>query len=264
MNATHFDAAAPDSRKALLDAVNAYLTRTGMAPSAFSGAALDNHPSFVAGLRDGADVRLDTADSVLARMGEPPIGPRFRAEVRACIGVTGTKPYVLGEEALGDPSFVTRLLDGALPMLSTVDTVRAWMAKDADEAVLRAMEVAAARALARAAKSAGEEPTGMKDRMMDDRMMNTGAAADYLGLSPRTLDTYRWAGTGPDFYKMGRRVCYRRSGLDEWAAERRRRSTSDDGGGNGRTRRRPRRPRDGAPAKPGVPSAGKEGDRPEV
>ena len=68
---------------------------------------------------------------------------------------------------------------------------------------------------------------------MNEPMIDTRAAGEYLGLSPRTLDTYRWAGIGPDYYKMGRRVCYRRSRLDKWADERRRRSTSDDGGGDG-------------------------------
>ena len=85
-------------------------------------------------------------------------------------------------------------------------------------------------------------------------MIDTRAAGEYLGLSPRTLDTYRWAGIGPDYYKMGRRVCYRRSRLDKWADERRRRSTSDDGGGDGDRLRRA-----GYPGSPGPHFGGPAG-----
>ena len=42
-------------------------------------------------------------------------------------------------------------------------------------------------------------------------------AADLLRLSPRTLERYRVAGTGPKFVKAGRRVLYRRSDLEDWA-----------------------------------------------
>ena len=54
-------------------------------------------------------------------------------------------------------------------------------------------------------------------------------AAEYLGLSPRTLDRYRVSGDGPVFYRFGGRVRYRREDLDGWAATRKRRSTADDG-----------------------------------
>ena len=160
MNAMLFDEAAPDSRKALKDAIDAYLAETGMAPSAFGRKALDNYPSFVARLRGCADVRMDTADKVLGWLGKPQIGPRFRAGLEAHMGVTGTKPYLLGEQALGDPSFVTRLLGGGSAMLSTVDAVRAWVVADADEAALRAMDDSAAKA-ADAAKPMAEERTDM-------------------------------------------------------------------------------------------------------
>jgi len=58
---------------------------------------------------------------------------------------------------------------------------------------------------------------------------STPLAADYLGLSPATLETLRIRGGGPTFSKLGRRVVYQREDLDAWLAERKRRSTSDPG-----------------------------------
>ena len=54
-------------------------------------------------------------------------------------------------------------------------------------------------------------------------------AADFLGLSRKTLDRLRVSGGGPVFHKFGRRVRYARRDLEDWAASRRRASTSDDG-----------------------------------
>ena len=59
--------------------------------------------------------------------------------------------------------------------------------------------------------------------------LNTGEAADHLGLSPRTLERYRVSGDGPVFLKFGGLVRYLPEDLDEWARSRRRTSTSDDG-----------------------------------
>jgi hypothetical protein len=58
---------------------------------------------------------------------------------------------------------------------------------------------------------------------------STPLAADYLGLSPATLETLRIRGGGPPFSKLGRRVVYRREDLDAWLALRRRKSTSHEG-----------------------------------
>ncbi len=52
-------------------------------------------------------------------------------------------------------------------------------------------------------------------------------AAAYLRLSPRTLERHRVAGTGSVYVKLGRRVLYRRSDLDDWAASRTFGSTSE-------------------------------------
>ena len=61
------------------------------------------------------------------------------------------------------------------------------------------------------------------------RYLSTREAADYLGLSARTLDRYRVSGEGPVFHRFGGRVRYLREDLDAWAKARRRASTADDG-----------------------------------
>ena len=56
---------------------------------------------------------------------------------------------------------------------------------------------------------------------------DTRRAADYLALSPRTLDGYRVSGDGPAFHRFRNRVRYRRSDLDVWAAKRRATTTAE-------------------------------------
>lgn len=59
--------------------------------------------------------------------------------------------------------------------------------------------------------------------------LTTQAAAEYLSLSPRTLEKHRVTGTGPHFRKHGGKVVYRRQDLDDWSARGDRVSTSDPG-----------------------------------
>ena len=224
------------------DTVRAYLERTGTAPARLGIDALGD-PSFVLRLERGREPRLDTADKVLAFMGEAPVGDAFRREVDGFVAVTRTKPYVLGLDAAGDPSFVARLRRGASPRLDTAERVRRWMA-----ARCTGSERAAMRdALAGAPAGADNDEDRGGDVAVNDRAtqyMGTREAAALLGLSPRTLDRYRVTGEGPAFHKFGTRVRYARADLEDWAAQRRRTSTSDDGGdddpGNGRGGRRPR------------------------
>ena len=115
----------------LRGAVTAFLDRTGMPPARLGQASLGD-PSFVMRLKRGRIPRLDTADKVLAFIGEEPVGPAFRAEVEAFIRITRTKPYLLGLDAAGDPSFVARLRSGASPRLDTAARVRTWMAAHSD------------------------------------------------------------------------------------------------------------------------------------
>ncbi|MXU66054.1 helix-turn-helix domain-containing protein [Rhodobacteraceae bacterium KN286] len=51
-------------------------------------------------------------------------------------------------------------------------------------------------------------------------------AADFLCQSIRTLQKWRVTGFGPQFYKPGRSVRYRRRDLRDWAEARRHASTS--------------------------------------
>ncbi len=122
---------APQFREAVED----WLKRTGMAPARLAAEALGD-PSFVQQLRlrRGRVPRMDTADKVLAFIGEAPVGPAFRAEIEAFIEITRTKPYVLVLDATGDPSFVARLRRGVSPRLDTVGLVCAWMAARCSEA----------------------------------------------------------------------------------------------------------------------------------
>ena len=59
--------------------------------------------------------------------------------------------------------------------------------------------------------------------------ITTAQAAACLGLSPRTLESYRCRGGGPPYYDLGGVVRYLLSDVVKWASKRRRRSTSDDG-----------------------------------
>ena len=52
-------------------------------------------------------------------------------------------------------------------------------------------------------------------------------AAMRLTLSERTLERWRVSGEGPPYAKLGRRVLYRQSDLDEWIAARVVGSTSE-------------------------------------
>jgi hypothetical protein len=52
-----------------------------------------------------------------------------------------------------------------------------------------------------------------------DPMLNEAQAAEYRGLSPKTLQQERWLGKGPRFIRQGRRIVYRRSDLEQYLAE---------------------------------------------
>ena len=59
------------------------------------------------------------------------------------------------------------------------------------------------------------------------RYLTNDEAADYLRLSPRTLEKQRVIGGGPRFRKFGRRVMYAISDLEAWADARSFEMTSD-------------------------------------
>ncbi len=220
----------------LRDTVRAWLKRTGTPPARLGADALGD-PSFVLRLMRGRVPRVNTADKVLAFIGEEPVGPVFRAEIEAFIETTRTKAYVLGHDAAGDPSFVARLSRGASPRLDTVARVRAWMAAHCGEAERAAIRAAVAGATAGAVRSNAAEcnttPTnnnegGTSMSEQPTHYLGTREAAAFLRLSPRTLDRYRVTGEGPAFHKFGTRIRYAHADLEDWAAARRMTSTSDD------------------------------------
>jgi len=49
-----------------------------------------------------------------------------------------------------------------------------------------------------------------------NQLLNNEEAARYLGMSPDTLPRWRWAGTGPRFLKVGRKVKYRLTDLENY------------------------------------------------
>ena len=53
--------------------------------------------------------------------------------------------------------------------------------------------------------------------MQNETFLTQEEAARVLRLSPRTLERHRLTGNGPPFVKIGRRVLYRRSDIDDWA-----------------------------------------------
>ncbi|HIE0871580.1 TPA: helix-turn-helix transcriptional regulator [Pseudomonas aeruginosa] len=59
------------------------------------------------------------------------------------------------------------------------------------------------------------------------RYLTNDEAAEYLRLSPRTLEKQRVIGGGPRFRKFGRRVMYAVADLNVWADQRSFEATSD-------------------------------------
>ena len=60
-------------------------------------------------------------------------------------------------------------------------------------------------------------------------VLDTKAAANFVGLSPSTLTKLRITGYGPRYSKLGRRVVYSTSDLISWLYDNKRSSTSDTG-----------------------------------
>jgi hypothetical protein len=62
--------------------------------------------------------------------------------------------------------------------------------------------------------------------MLEESMLRTPQAADYLGVSPATLAKWRVLGGGPSYKKLGRVVVYDPDDLRLWLEECSHRSTS--------------------------------------
>lgn len=67
-----------------------------------------------------------------------------------------------------------------------------------------------------------------QDRRGWQSYFDTRAAAEYLSLSPKTLEKLRWSGGGPAYYRLGG-IRYLQCDLDAWRESRRHTSTSDPG-----------------------------------
>ncbi len=61
-----------------------------------------------------------------------------------------------------------------------------------------------------------------------DGFIDEAAAAEFLRQSIRTLQKWRVTGFGPQFYKTGRSVRYRRRDIDAWATDRAKQHTSEN------------------------------------
>lgn len=63
-----------------------------------------------------------------------------------------------------------------------------------------------------------------------DAFISEGPAADFLELTPRTMQKWRQVGGGPEYFVISERcIRYTRRLLKRWADARLRRSTSDPG-----------------------------------
>jgi hypothetical protein len=73
----------------------------------------------------------------------------------------------------------------------------------------------------------------LKNATVASPLYTTPEAAQYVALSPKTLEKLRCIGGGPEFVRLGggagggRMVRYEREALDRWIARGRRRTTSD-------------------------------------
>ncbi len=67
----------------------------------------------------------------------------------------------------------------------------------------------------------------MQPSFVPPRYLRTDEAAQFLGLSPRTLEKHRTYGTGPIYRKLGGRVVYAVPDLQQWADSGTASSTSD-------------------------------------
>lgn len=225
----------------VVNLVMAFLDRSPLNDGQFGRKAV-NHGGFVASLRKGAIPKLDIADRALRFMGEPMIGPAFRAEIATFLVVTGTRGSTLGQRALGNPDFVRRLNEGRSPRLDTVQKVRAWMRETAsfgeraeiaraiadpavsdpalnpDPGAVNALAEGKSRADAESEGRVGESVRAIKEKIL----LTPTEAAAYLNLKPVTLGRYRAAGDGPTYCKLGGRVRYFRADLLAWAWARRR------------------------------------------
>ena len=59
------------------------------------------------------------------------------------------------------------------------------------------------------------------------KLLNTDQAAEYMRISPRTLQDWRLSGNGPRFHKLGRLVRYGISEIDSWLVQNQHQNTTE-------------------------------------
>lgn len=67
--------------------------------------------------------------------------------------------------------------------------------------------------------------------MLVEKLLRTEDVATLLGVPAKTLEMWRYRGTGPRFVKLGRLVRYAESDLAEWMLSRTRSNTAEQGRG---------------------------------
>jgi len=65
---------------------------------------------------------------------------------------------------------------------------------------------------------------------MEERHINAYQLGKRWGISPKTLDRWRWQGLGPHFLKIGSKVVYRLSDIEAYEAQNVRTITDKDKG----------------------------------
>ena len=60
------------------------------------------------------------------------------------------------------------------------------------------------------------DPIGTPDAGMNAQLLTLAEAADRLRTPVATLRYWRHLGIGPDSFRLGRRVVYRREDIDRW------------------------------------------------
>lgn len=63
--------------------------------------------------------------------------------------------------------------------------------------------------------------------METEDLITDEAAAEFLHISKGTLAQWRYLGTGPRYFKVGRKILYRRSTLVEWLEAQERQGTAE-------------------------------------
>ena len=178
---------------------------------------------------------LADADEVLRSIGEPPFGPLFRAEVEAYLAITGTKAYLLGDLAVGDPSFVTRLRGGRSPYLHTVDCARAWMGEHSTAPERKAIAAASLHAqwwrlgVGVLPPQADRSRQGDRPQPRPTRYLTSREAARVLNVGTRWLRRRRALGRGPPYHVFGGQIRYAEADLHAWAERQRREPGGDSG-----------------------------------